>query len=80
MLYAVGTGPEDPEYITLKALKTLEKCRVMAGLAQRLTKMPIEGKEVVTLSYSNQETQLRRLAELSQEVAVFCGARRPRRL
>ncbi len=70
MLYIVGTGPGDPEYITLKALKTLEKCRVVAGWPSVLQRMPIEGKEVVTLSYSNQEAQLRQLAELSREVDV----------
>ncbi len=63
-----GHRPGRPGVHYLKGVENAGEVLRGGRLAQRLTKMPIEGKEVVTLSYSNQEAQLRRLAELSQEV------------
>ncbi|MGC9131342.1 MAG: SAM-dependent methyltransferase [Pyrobaculum sp.] len=65
MLYVVGVGPGDPEYITLKALRTLERCAVVAGWRSVVERLPLDGKEVVYLTYQNQEAELRRLAEAS---------------
>jgi len=70
MFFVVGTGPGDPEYLTVKALKTLERCRVVAGWPSVLKRLPLDGKEVVPLSYRDQEEALRRLAALSEEVDV----------
>jgi cobalt-precorrin-7 (C5)-methyltransferase len=70
VLYVVGAGPGDPDYITIKALKTLEKCQVVAGWPSVLKRLPLEGKDIAQLSYRNQEEELRRLAALSLEADV----------
>jgi len=70
MLFVVGTGPGDPDYLTVKALKTLERCRVVAGWPSVLKRLPLGGKEAVPLSYRNQEEALKRLAALSREADV----------
>jgi cobalt-precorrin-7 (C5)-methyltransferase len=70
MLFVVGTGPGDPDYLTVKALKTLERCRVVAGWPSVLKRLPLGGKEAVPLSYRNQEELLKRLAALSREADV----------
>ena len=31
ILYGVGVGPGDPELLTIKALRTLERCPVIAA-------------------------------------------------
>jgi cobalt-precorrin-7 (C5)-methyltransferase len=74
MLYVVGTGPGDPDYMTIKALKTLERCRVVAGWPSVLKRLALGGKEVVYLSYRNQEEELQRLAKLSQAMDVCVAA------
>jgi cobalt-precorrin-7 (C5)-methyltransferase len=70
VLYVVGVGPGDPEYLTVKALKALERCRAVAGWPSVLGRLPLEGKEVVALSYQNQEAELKRLAALSLSADV----------
>lgn len=71
MLYVVGVGPGDPELMSIKAVKTLERCDVIAGwrsvLERVLQHHPQLGvKELVFLSYKNQDDELRRLAEKSK--------------
>lgn len=62
VLFAVGVGPGDPELVTLKALRVLEACPVIAaarsreGVATALDivrgVMPLEEKRVVYLSFA----------------------------
>ncbi len=56
-LYGVSIGPGDAELLTLKAVKTLEKCRVIAapddGLALSIAGRAVDlsGKEIVKLAF-----------------------------
>lgn len=65
MLYIVGVGPGDPELITLKALKALERCERVAGWRSVLLRLGLSEEKAVELTYRNQEERLRELAELS---------------
>jgi len=65
MLYVVGVGPGDPSLATLKALDTIRRCKVVLGwrsVVERFKHL-LDGKEVVYLTYGNQEAELRRAAE-----------------
>ncbi|MEM1637264.1 MAG: precorrin-6y C5,15-methyltransferase (decarboxylating) subunit CbiE [Pyrobaculum sp.] len=66
MLYVVGAGPGDPELMSVKAVKTLERCQVLAGwrsvLQRVISYVPsLANKEVVYLNYAEQEELLKRL-------------------
>ncbi|MFR9159539.1 MAG: SAM-dependent methyltransferase [Ruthenibacterium lactatiformans] len=59
--YSVGVGPGDPELITLKAVRTLERCPVVAAadengemLALSIARQAVslEGKTVVPLHFT----------------------------
>lgn len=62
VFYGVGVGPGDPELLTLKALRTLERCPVIAAprtgsgetLALDIVRraMPLEGKTVLPLEFT----------------------------
>ena len=75
MLYVVGVGPGDPSLITLRGLEAIRRCEVVAGWRSVLERFRqfIEGKEVVVLSYSNQDVELERLAAEStrRDVAIL---------
>ena len=67
MLYVIGAGPGDPELLTVKALKALEACEILAGWRSVVDRVirgypRLAGKEIVYLTYGNQEAELRRLA------------------
>ena len=62
VFYSVGVGPGDPELITLKAVRTLERCPVVAApqtkngemLALSIARQAVslEGKTVVPLHFT----------------------------
>ena len=62
VFYSVGVGPGDPELITLKAVRTLERCPVVAApqtkngemlaLAIARQAVSLEGKTVVPLHFT----------------------------
>ena len=62
VFYGVGVGPGDPELLTLKALRTLERCPVIAAprtksgetLALDIVRraMPLEGKTILPLEFT----------------------------
>ena len=62
VFYCVGIGPGDPELLTLKAVRTLERCPVVAvprtksgeTLALEIVRgaMPLEGKTILPLDFS----------------------------
>lgn len=62
VFYSVGVGPGDPELITLKAVRTLERCPVVAApqtkngemLALSIAQQAVslEGKTVVPLHFT----------------------------
>lgn len=62
VFYGVGVGPGDPELLTVKALRTLERCPVIAAprtksgemLALDIVRqaMPLEGKTILPLDFT----------------------------
>lgn len=57
-LYGIGTGPGDPDLLTLKAIKTMEKSDVIfvpynrgKNMALDTAKEFIEGKKIVTIDF-----------------------------
>ena len=62
VFYGVGVGPGDPELLTTKALRTLERCSVIAAprtksgemLALDIVRqaMPLEGKTILPLEFA----------------------------
>lgn len=74
IFFGVGVGPGDPELLTLKALKTLERCPVIAAprmksgetLALDIVRqaVPLEGKDLLLLDFT-----------MSQDPAVLRASR-----
>lgn len=62
IFYGVGVGPGDPELVTLKALRTLERCPVIAAPQTKSGEMlaldiarqaaPLEGKTILPLFFT----------------------------
>lgn len=81
-LYGIGMGPGDPELITIKALKTIEKCPVIAvpckdradSVAYKIAEQVIENlkeKEILELDMpmtKNQEIIERKHKECAKQV------------
>ena len=71
--YCVGVGPGDPELITVKAVRTLEKCHVIAvprthgsdTLALDIARLAadLDGKEILPLDISMTRDEEKRAAE-----------------
>jgi len=59
-LYGIGTGPGDPELLTIKAVKTIEKCGVIAvpktGKVEKtafsIVEKYLDGKELLECTFS----------------------------
>jgi len=60
MLYIVGVGPGDPEYLTLKGYKAIKDSSVIVGWKSVIDRFyPIlEDKEIIILQYQNELEQL----------------------
>ncbi|AHC50895.1 cobalt-precorrin-6Y C(5)-methyltransferase [Sulfolobus acidocaldarius SUSAZ] len=69
-LYIVGVGAGDPELITLKALKVIEKCKVVAGWQSVVSRFNLSGKELVYLNYKDQDRQIPDLVKRAREQDV----------
>ena len=79
VLYGVGVGPGDPELLTLKALRTLERCPVIAAPRTRGGEMlaldivrratPLEHKTILPLDF----TMSRYGAVMVPGVPSFCA-------
>lgn len=71
-LYGIGVGPGDPELLTLKAIKTLEKCDIIAvpktsdadgeKTAFAIVKGYLEGKATVECLFSMERDEAKRKA------------------
>ncbi|MEL9990085.1 MAG: precorrin-6y C5,15-methyltransferase (decarboxylating) subunit CbiE [Thermoproteus sp.] len=75
MLYLIGAGPGDPELISVKALRALERCNTLAGwrgVVERLIKAypQLTAKRILYLTYQNQEGILAEIGELSAKEDV----------
>lgn len=81
MFYAVGVGPGDPELLTVKALRVLERCPVIAApqtkngamLALEIARQAqsLEGKTILPLSFAmERDEEKMRLAHLRAADAI----------
>src|SRR5699024_9662977 len=59
--YAVGVGPGDPELLTLKAVRLLEACPVVALDIARQA-VDLRGKEILPLDFSMSPDPVKRAA------------------
>ncbi|GAB6947677.1 cobalt-precorrin-7 (C(5))-methyltransferase [Vulcanisaeta sp. JCM 16161] len=66
-LYIIGTGPGDPELITIKGLNTLMRCNVVAGWKSVISRFAeyVINKLVIELNYKDEERLLRRVVEIA---------------
>ena len=84
VFYGVGVGPGDPELMTLKAIRTLERCQVIATpqtksgemLALQIAQgaVSLEGKEILPLHFT-MERDPQRLQISHQTAAAQVEAR-----
>ena len=89
ILYGVGVGPGDPELLTLKALRTLERCPVIAAPRTRSGEMlaldivhqamSLEGKTILPLNFTmSRDPAVLRASHLraSEDIAAHLSAGR----
>jgi len=72
VLYIIGVGPGDPELITVKGLRILRECSVIAGwgsVVKRFSDL-VSGKRLVLISYSTLERDLELIASLARDGCV----------
>ncbi len=83
VLYGVGVGPGDPELLTLKAVRTIESCPVIAApqtsdgrmLALDIARgvCDLAGKHIVPLRFSMTRDAAQRAAEHAELVHELCA-------
>jgi precorrin-6y C5,15-methyltransferase (decarboxylating) CbiE subunit len=75
-MWVVGVGPGDPEYVTIKATKLIERADYVAGFKQALQVVEklIKGKMLI-IDYTNEEEVLKLLAseEKAGKRCVICS-------
>jgi len=89
VFYGVGVGPGDPELLTLKALRTLERCPVIAAPRTRSGEMlaldivhqamSLEGKTILPLNFTmSRDPAVLRASHLraSEDIAAHLSAGR----
>ena len=67
-LFGIGAGPGDPELLTLKAVKTLQKCEVIAipesgsgeSVAFSIVEEHIKGKELIECRFAMEKDMTKR--------------------
>ena len=79
-LYGIGTGPGDPELLTLKAIHTMEKCDVIAlpnagnneRTAFQIVKKYVTGKPLLECQFSMEKDEEKRKALREQSADNIC--------
>jgi cobalt-precorrin-7 (C5)-methyltransferase len=75
MLYLIGVGPGDPEYLTIKGLNAIRRASLIAGWESVLSRFKdlIEGKHVIKITYINEAQVINELVEasISKEVVIL---------
>ena len=78
MIYVIGTGPGNKEYMTLEALETIKKCDTIVGYKTyvNLVRDLIEGKEIIENGMRQEKDRCLEALRLSAEgrnVALVSG-------
>ncbi|AOL16801.1 precorrin-6y C5,15-methyltransferase (decarboxylating) subunit CbiE [Sulfolobus sp. A20] len=65
VVYIIGVGPGDPEYLTLKGYKAIKDSKIVVGWKGVIDRFSpiLEGKEIVILDYKNELEQLNQVVE-----------------
>ncbi|MEK9630136.1 MAG: precorrin-6y C5,15-methyltransferase (decarboxylating) subunit CbiE [Nitrospinota bacterium] len=77
MIYAIGIGPGDPQFLPLKSLEILKKADVISGFETVLnyarSNLPATA-ELISLNYRNQKEKLKEVGNLSRKgkTCFFC--------
>ncbi|BDB99344.1 cobalt-precorrin-7 (C(5))-methyltransferase [Saccharolobus caldissimus] len=75
VVYVVGVGPGDPEYLTLKGYKAIRDSRVIVGWKSVIDRFSqiLNGKEVIVLNYKNETEQLAKAIEMgkTENIAIL---------
>lgn len=75
VVYVVGVGPGDPEYLTLKGYKAIKDSRIIVGWKSVIDRFSqiLNDKEVIVLNYKNETEQLTKAIEMgkTENVAIL---------
>lgn len=75
VVYVVGVGPGDPEYLTLKGYKAIKNSRIIVGWKSVIDRFSqiLNDKEVIVLNYKNETEQLTKAIEMgkTENVAIL---------
>ncbi|MEM4086472.1 MAG: cobalt-precorrin-7 (C(5))-methyltransferase [Saccharolobus sp.] len=72
VIYIVGVGPGDPEYLTLKGYKVIKESNIVAGwksVIERFSQI-LQNKKIVILNYKDERQQLLELVEIAKNESV----------
>ena len=80
-LYGIGTGPGDPDLITLKAVKTIEKCDVIAvpsalqseKTAFNIVEKYLENKQIIQCHFSMEKDEEKRKEKRLKIAEEICA-------
>jgi len=75
VVYVVGVGPGDPEYLTLKGYKAIKDSRIIVGWKSVIDRFSqiLNDKEVIVLNYKNETEHLAKAIEMckTENVAIL---------
>ncbi|MEM3204063.1 MAG: cobalt-precorrin-7 (C(5))-methyltransferase [Saccharolobus sp.] len=72
VIYIVGVGPGDPEYLTLKGYKVIKESNIVAGWKSVIERFSpiLQNKKIVILNYKDERQQLLELVEIAKNESV----------
>ncbi|MEM3860407.1 MAG: cobalt-precorrin-7 (C(5))-methyltransferase, partial [Candidatus Micrarchaeaceae archaeon] len=72
VIYIVGVGPGDPEYLTLKGYRIIKESNIVAGWKSVIERFSpiLQNKKIVILNYKDERQQLLELVEIAKNESV----------
>ncbi|MEM3939273.1 MAG: cobalt-precorrin-7 (C(5))-methyltransferase [Saccharolobus sp.] len=72
VIYIVGVGPGDPEYLTLKGYRVIKESNIVAGWKSVIERFSpiLQNKKIVILNYKDERQQLLELVEIAKNESV----------